>query len=197
MLSRWIVAEDGPSFRCRARSNWSRFRWGRQARWLVLATGSMFFGLSLLRLRRHRRDNAIAMSRPNPATLTTFATRPRPRPPGPTSRRWWSGITACGAGAGACRFTPRAASAAGPSELPDWRITCFFVDRQYRGKGVAAAASLGRHQGRARRAALTMARRRCRQSARGWPTFDGSMPAFTSSLYMFEAYSISRIFSES
>ena len=23
---------------------------------------------------------------------------------------------------------------------PDWRITCFFVDRQYRGRGIAAAA---------------------------------------------------------
>jgi GNAT superfamily N-acetyltransferase len=27
--------------------------------------------------------------------------------------------------------------------LPDWRITCFFVDRAYRGKGVAAAALAG------------------------------------------------------
>jgi GNAT superfamily N-acetyltransferase len=27
--------------------------------------------------------------------------------------------------------------------LPDWRITCFFVDRAYRGKGVAAAALQG------------------------------------------------------
>jgi|SRR5262245_1069446 len=27
--------------------------------------------------------------------------------------------------------------------LPDWRITCFFVDRNYRGKGVAAAALAG------------------------------------------------------
>ena len=24
--------------------------------------------------------------------------------------------------------------------LPDWRITCFFVDKAYRGKGVAAVA---------------------------------------------------------
>ena len=28
----------------------------------------------------------------------------------------------------------------GLATLPDWRITCFFVDRSYRGKGVAAAA---------------------------------------------------------
>jgi GNAT superfamily N-acetyltransferase len=28
-------------------------------------------------------------------------------------------------------------------ELPDWRITCFFVDRAYRGRGVAAAALAG------------------------------------------------------
>jgi GNAT superfamily N-acetyltransferase len=31
----------------------------------------------------------------------------------------------------------------GLRELPDWRITCFFVDRDYRGKGVAAAALAG------------------------------------------------------
>ncbi len=27
--------------------------------------------------------------------------------------------------------------------LPDWRITCFFVDRDYRGKGVTSAALAG------------------------------------------------------
>ena len=27
--------------------------------------------------------------------------------------------------------------------LPDWRITCFFVDKAYRGKGVAVAALAG------------------------------------------------------
>ncbi|MFJ2990364.1 GNAT family N-acetyltransferase [Collimonas sp. NPDC087041] len=27
--------------------------------------------------------------------------------------------------------------------LPDWRITCFFVDKSYRGKGVASAALAG------------------------------------------------------
>lgn len=31
----------------------------------------------------------------------------------------------------------------GLTDLPDWRITCFFVDRQYRGKGVASAALKG------------------------------------------------------
>ena len=31
----------------------------------------------------------------------------------------------------------------GLTELPDWRITCFFVDRDYRGKGVAALALEG------------------------------------------------------
>jgi len=31
----------------------------------------------------------------------------------------------------------------GLTELPDWRITCFFVDRDYRGQGVAAAALAG------------------------------------------------------
>ena len=30
-----------------------------------------------------------------------------------------------------------------PSTPPDWRITCFFVDKEYRGKGVAAAALKG------------------------------------------------------
>ena len=28
-------------------------------------------------------------------------------------------------------------------KLPDWRITCFFVDREYRGKGVASIALAG------------------------------------------------------
>ena len=27
--------------------------------------------------------------------------------------------------------------------MPDWRITCFFVDKAYRGQGVAAAALAG------------------------------------------------------
>lgn len=27
--------------------------------------------------------------------------------------------------------------------LPDWRITCFFVDKDYRGKGVASVALAG------------------------------------------------------
>ena len=31
----------------------------------------------------------------------------------------------------------------GLTDLPDWRITCFFIDRDYRGKGVAAAALEG------------------------------------------------------
>jgi GNAT superfamily N-acetyltransferase len=31
----------------------------------------------------------------------------------------------------------------GLTSLPDWRITCFFVDKSYRGKGVAAAALEG------------------------------------------------------
>ena len=31
----------------------------------------------------------------------------------------------------------------GLTQLPDWRITCFFVDRDYRGKGVAAIALEG------------------------------------------------------
>jgi GNAT superfamily N-acetyltransferase len=31
----------------------------------------------------------------------------------------------------------------GLAELPDWRITCFFVDKAYRGQGVAAAALAG------------------------------------------------------
>jgi GNAT superfamily N-acetyltransferase len=31
----------------------------------------------------------------------------------------------------------------GLTQLPDWRTTCFFVDRDYRGKGVASAALEG------------------------------------------------------
>lgn len=31
----------------------------------------------------------------------------------------------------------------GVGAIPDWRITCFFVHRKYRGRGVAAAALAG------------------------------------------------------
>ena len=31
----------------------------------------------------------------------------------------------------------------GLEKLPDWRITCFFVDKEYRGQGVASAALAG------------------------------------------------------
>ena len=34
----------------------------------------------------------------------------------------------------------RKAYEAGAKELPDWRITCFFVDRERRGEGIASAA---------------------------------------------------------
>jgi GNAT superfamily N-acetyltransferase len=53
---------------------------------------------------------------------------------------------------GWCQFGPTAelpriksarAYEAGLEALPDWRITCFFVARKYRGKGVAAAALQG------------------------------------------------------
>jgi GNAT superfamily N-acetyltransferase len=53
---------------------------------------------------------------------------------------------------GWCQFGPtqelprikhQRAYAEGLTALPDWRITCFFVDRSYRGKGVAAAALEG------------------------------------------------------
>ena len=53
---------------------------------------------------------------------------------------------------GWCQFGPtqelprikhRRAYGEGLTTLPDWRITCFFVDRAYRGKGVAATALEG------------------------------------------------------
>lgn len=53
---------------------------------------------------------------------------------------------------GWCQFGPpdelprikhRRAYAEGLTVLPNWRITCFFVDKAYRGKGVAAAALQG------------------------------------------------------
>ncbi|MCA9853601.1 MAG: GNAT family N-acetyltransferase [Dehalococcoidia bacterium] len=56
------------------------------------------------------------------------------------------------AAVGWCQFGPteelprikhRRAYLAGAAEPPDWRITCFFVDRQSRKKGVAAAALKG------------------------------------------------------
>ena len=68
----------------------------------------------------------------------------------------------------------------GLTALPDWRITCFFVDKSYRGKGVASAAlegalkeiaRLGEERwraipkmwkgGRPRRPSCTMERSRC------------------------------------
>jgi GNAT superfamily N-acetyltransferase len=53
---------------------------------------------------------------------------------------------------GWCQFGPpdelpriknRRAYLEGLTDLPDWRITCFFIDRSHRGKGVAAAALEG------------------------------------------------------
>jgi len=41
------------------------------------------------------------------------------------------------------RIKSRKAYAEGLEKLPDWRITCFFVDRAHRGQGVAAAALEG------------------------------------------------------
>ena len=56
------------------------------------------------------------------------------------------------ASVGWCQFGPtdelpriknKRAYLEGLTALPDWRITCFFVDRDYRGTGVAAAALEG------------------------------------------------------
>ena len=53
---------------------------------------------------------------------------------------------------GWCQFGPteelpriknKRAYLGGLIDLPDWRITCFFVDRDYRGKGVASVALKG------------------------------------------------------
>jgi GNAT superfamily N-acetyltransferase len=53
---------------------------------------------------------------------------------------------------GWCQFGPpdelprikhRRAYDSAPVEPPDWRITCFFVDREHRGRGVASAALAG------------------------------------------------------
>jgi GNAT superfamily N-acetyltransferase len=41
------------------------------------------------------------------------------------------------------RIKSRKAYGAGATSLPDWRIPCFFVDREWRGKGVATAALAG------------------------------------------------------
>jgi GNAT superfamily N-acetyltransferase len=41
------------------------------------------------------------------------------------------------------RIKSRRAYEAGAAAPPTWRITCFFVDRAYRGQGVAAAALAG------------------------------------------------------
>ncbi|MCB0253607.1 MAG: GNAT family N-acetyltransferase [Anaerolineae bacterium] len=56
------------------------------------------------------------------------------------------------AAVGWCQFGPtdelprikhKRAYQAGLGELPDWRITCFFVDRGYRGQGVSSVALAG------------------------------------------------------
>lgn len=39
--------------------------------------------------------------------------------------------------------TNKRAYFSGLTDPPDWRITCFFVDRDYRGKGVASVALKG------------------------------------------------------
>ncbi|TIT81397.1 MAG: GNAT family N-acetyltransferase, partial [Mesorhizobium sp.] len=53
---------------------------------------------------------------------------------------------------GWCQFGPtgelprikhRRAYEEGLTNLPDWRITCFFIDKARRGEGVAAAALAG------------------------------------------------------
>lgn len=41
------------------------------------------------------------------------------------------------------RIKHRRAYEAAPSDPPGWRITCFFVDRDWRGRGVAEAALAG------------------------------------------------------
>ena len=41
------------------------------------------------------------------------------------------------------RIKSRARLPRDPRDLPEWRITCFFVDKEYRHKGVAAAALNG------------------------------------------------------
>jgi GNAT superfamily N-acetyltransferase len=38
------------------------------------------------------------------------------------------------------RIKRKRAYLAEPSPAPDWRITCFFTDKEYRGKGVSALA---------------------------------------------------------
>lgn len=57
---------------------------------------------------------------------------------------------------GWCRFGPtdelprikhRTAYTAGLTDVPDWRITCFFVDRGYRHRGVASLALGGALKG--------------------------------------------------
>lgn len=44
------------------------------------------------------------------------------------------------------RIKSQRAYRGGLTSLPDWRITCFFVDKSYRGKGVATAALKGAPQ---------------------------------------------------
>ena len=89
-------------------------------------------GVGATRRRRKtapRRSAASARAAPTPPSCSTA----RPASAGASSGR---------------RTSSRASSTGAPisrgsTALPDWRITCFFVDKAYRGKGVAAAALEG------------------------------------------------------
>jgi GNAT superfamily N-acetyltransferase len=77
----------------------------------------------------------------------------------------------------------------GIGEIPDWRITCFFVDKEYRGRGVASVALGG---------ALEEIARRGGGSVESFPeavedrTVSGSF-LYNSTVLMFERHGFERI----
>ncbi len=77
--------------------------------------------------RRRNAGSATAMPMP-PWSMTT-----RPASAGASSGR----RTSCRGSSTSVPYRE------GLTALPDWRITCFFVDKAYRGHGVAAAALAG------------------------------------------------------
>lgn len=58
-----------------------------------------------------------------------------------TGRPRWVGAST--AARRSCQASPTARRSNLPAPLPDYRLGCFFVDRRYRRKGVAAAALAG------------------------------------------------------
>jgi GNAT superfamily N-acetyltransferase len=86
------------------------------------------------------------------------------------------------------RIKQRREYAQGAAVLPDWRITCFFVDGKYRHRGVAAAALDGALREIARLGGGTV--ESCPQDTDGRAIVESSL--YNGSLSMFESHGFER-----